>query len=216
MWDLTTAKTVLKIVSTDTTQDVAIQKDMDYVLATVEKLLGRGLLLARQTDTFYNVDTKKILLSRYPIRRVYTINGKITSNDLVIHHRVGWIETYGAYYSGQGRTVCVDYEGGFGNLPDDLESTLWEAMQTVWKNSDHATGARLPGSVGTTVAGSGDVSRLSLADFGSVAFDVGSSVVGGDAVNLSAAQQAKYGWLSPWAYILETYRSEAAPGTAFA
>ena len=211
-WDLATARAAAGIAAGDTTHDTALQRVMDVVLASVENLLGRGLLLRRETVRFLNPNTRRLRLPRYPILQVYTIDGKPYTGQ--IQHRVGWIEFVG---SAGGRAVSVDYEGGFDPLPADLEAALWEAFVHRWSDVDPLTGLPTQGSGATVVKGSGDVSRITLADFGSVTYDVGSSVAGGDDGQGSlASMQARWGWLAPWATTLELYRSESAASLAFA
>jgi hypothetical protein len=212
-WDITTARVVAGVPVGDTTKDAAIQSTMDYVLAVVEKLLGRGLLFKREEITFYEVDTRKIRVPRYPISRVFSMNGHPVTG--IVQYRVGWIEVNHSF--NRRVTVTVDYEGGYKILPSDLERTLWEIFQTVWENTNQQTGAPVPGSGATVVAGSGDVSSVSFGNFGSVRFDVGATTVGGESSSSSTAdQQARWGWLAPWAWVLETYRSESAPSVVFA
>jgi hypothetical protein len=113
--------------------------------------------------------------------------------------------------------MVIEYIGGFKQFPSALERAMWEALQTIWANSDHTTGVPVAGSGGSSVVqGGGEVNRISIADFGAINFNYGATVVGGNAASTSAAQQAHWGWLAPWANIFEIYRSEAAPGTAFA
>jgi hypothetical protein len=94
---------------------------------------------------------------------------------------------------------------------------LFEMLLYLWGQSNHTTGAPIAGSGATMIQGSGDVSSVSIADFGTVRFDVGATVAGGGAdATYGADTVANWGWLAPWAYILQTYRSEAAPTVAFA
>jgi hypothetical protein len=217
MWDLATAKTKVNIAAADTTSDAALQHVLDLVAATVEKLLGRGLFLRRQTDTFYRFDTNGLLLSRYPIRQIYSVNGK--SGSFSVHNRMGYLYLDCApHYFPNGKCcITVDYEGGFSQLPSDLEGALWEAFAFIWTKVDHVTGAPVGGGGATIVQGKGEVDRITLTDFGTVSFNYGTASVGDSGIAAAAAQQAHWNWLAPWAYLLETYRSEASPvGTAFA
>lgn len=223
-WDLITARSAANV--TGTANDVALTRVMDYVIATVENLLGRGLLYKRSTARFYDMDYQDVLLPRYPIDRIVSINGNVNHDIRITHHRTGWVRIgYSNYwfyrnwiYGGNDRCVTIDYYGGFKQLPSDLEQALWDAFVTVWSGVDHTTGLPVAGSGPSVVQGGGEVDRISLVDFGSVNFNYGVTSVGdgGSGGSVSAKQQQKWGWLAPWASILQIYRSEAAPGTAFA
>jgi hypothetical protein len=213
MWDLATAKIVTG--TTGTTSDAALTSVMDVVLGTVEDLLGRGLLYKRSAETYYHVDTRRFRLHRYPIDRIVSVNGNaVSTNNILVHHRVGWVELDG----GGAEQVTIDYIGGFKQLPAALERAMWEAFQALWTNSDPVTGAPIAGSGGSTVtAGSGDISRVSLPGGGAVSWDVGATVSGGSSGGgSSATDQATWGWLAPWASTLQMFRTESAPSLNFA
>lgn len=129
------------------------------------------------------------------------------------------------YWNGSSwrENIWVDYLGGFSfeptdpfPMPEDLKAILLEAFLYLWGQVDQTTGLPAQGSGAGVVAGSGDVSRLTLADFGSISYDVGATVTGGDSASSSAAAEGVWGWLAPWASLLQIYRSEMAPGVAFA
>lgn len=216
-WDLATARLVAGIPPGDTTKDAALTRIMGRTLAAVETLLGRGLLLRRETVRFYEVDERKVLLPRYPVRRVYSINGTPGVIRGLLHHRTGWLEL-GPYdhWGTQDGAVLIDYEGGFDPLPDDLEAALWEALLYLWGMVDQTTGLPRQGAGAGVVQGSGDISRITLADFGSISYDVGTQVTSSESSGAGAVAEAMWGWLAPWASVLSTYRSEAAPSIAFA
>lgn len=222
-WDLATAKTRQGLAPADTSKNVALQSTMDEVLSTVENLLGRGLLKRQETVVFHDVDTRSLRLPRYPVERIVAINGKAPNSDVCLRGRVGAIDlNAGHYWAWNAALNChttkIEYIGGFSPLPSDLERALWEAFDTLWAVSNQTVGGPSAGAGGgaSVVQGSGDVSRVTLSDFGSVSFDVGATVSGGGGVASAAGDALIYGWLSPWAFVLNTYRSEAAPSLAFA
>ena len=209
-WDLATARAV-----TNTTNDAALTSIMDIVLGTVEDLLGRALLYGKSAETFYHVDTRRFRLHRYPIDRILSVNGNAVSTDILVHHRVGWVEL-GNCGGNDGR-VTIEYMGGFKQLPSALERAMWEAFQALWANSDPVTGHPIAGTGGSMVTqGSGDISRVSLPGGGAVSWDVGATVTGGSGSSASAHDHATWGWLAPWASTLEMYRTESSPSLAFA
>jgi hypothetical protein len=218
-FDLITARTVIGLDPTDTSRDIPLQKSLDTVLAFVEKKLGRGLLLETVTESYFDIHTTDLRLRRYPIEQIITINGQpVTENSLLVNHRVGWIRNLHGN-SWNNNPIVVNYSGGFDPLPDDLEYALWEIFQTYWASVDQTTGlpAAGGGTAGTVIPGSGDVSSVSFGPFGTVRYDVGATVVGDESsASINAKQWKVWGWLAPWAYILETYRSDIAPSVAFA
>lgn len=207
-WDLATAKTYLEIVGT--AQDTLLTRVMDETLVAIESALGRGLLLATDTEVFRWVNGPRLLLRRFPLVSVTTITGPVAgpTYDLAnvkINADVGTIESFQFYGSTE---LTVEYEGGYDPLPADLERAMWSAFLTLWAATDGTTGAPAIGSGAVIVPGSGEVSSVSLADFGTVRFDVGSSVSSGD--SSSAALVANWGWLYPWASTLQLYRAGQA------
>ena len=209
-WDVATAKTVLGIAAGDTSKDDAIQQTLDVVMAAVETALGRGLAYARE-EAMFPASLQTVVLPRYPVAVVHSpaiqYMKKNGANGIVVL----------AANSGSGPYIMVDYEGGYETLPVDLEQALWEIFVFVWStvNTDTGLPSESGGAGATVVQGTGDVSRVSLADFGSVSFDVGTTVAA-NYTNTNAETLAQWGWLSPWAWILKTYRSEAAPTVSFA
>ena len=219
-WTLSRAKASLSI--TGTANDVAITELMDTVIGTVEDFLGRGILFNRETISFRYVDNNKILLPRFPIKRVITINGNPVSNSLMIHHRTGWIslECSNIYSPvGCGRSVCVEYEGGYdiNSLPDSLEKVLWEIFLQWWGNSNQIIGGPKIGAGPTVTAGTGDLKSLTVFDGFKLDYDVGATVTGGSSsINSSGSVIDMWGELAPWAPVLSIYRSEHGVGLGFA
>jgi len=204
MWDLATARSAAGLAPGDTTHDVAVQSVMDYTLASVEHLLGRGLLRARVTERFYDVSTRSLRLHRWPIETVFSPKCR------VVQHRIGWVEPE----KWSNDCVAIDYIGGFRVLPSDLEGAMWEAFKQRYGNVDPVTG--LPASGTGTVATPGGVSRVSVADFGSVTFDTGGASSGSSDTGGFSTDISIWGWLYPWASILRLYQSERAPSVAIA
>ena len=209
-WDLATAKIYLDLVG-DPSKDTVIMQVMAETLRSVELVLGRGLLEAQQVETFYNVATGSVLLHRFPVIEVLTINGAAvptgyTDSELQIDLPTGRVSgrlIYGCL------KLDIDYNGGYTVLPTDLERAMWSAFLTLWGATDQDTGAPVIGAGGATVvAGSGDVSKVTLADFGSVSFDVGATVA--QDTSSATLSEADWGWLLPWAATFQFYRAGQA------
>lgn len=209
-WDIPTARQVLGLNPGDTTHDEAIQLTMEATLDQVEVYLGRGLLFRREVVDFEYVDSYKLRLPRYPVWTVFS------PSCSVIHTRVGWIELDGTG-ANLGDTISVDYEGGYRELPAGLERALWEAWRALYDASDDTTG--LPSEDSASIAashGGGGISKIVFPDGGSVTERAGNLYALSSESALGAVQVGTLGWLSPWGWILSTYRSESAPTLAFA
>lgn len=208
MWDINTARSVAGVEALDTSHDVALQRAMDVVLATVEGVLGRGLLLLRQTVVFYEYATVTpvILLPRWPILQVHSVNGS-TSAGYTVYLQDGRLELQDYPVNSDGR-IEVDFEGGFDPLPADLEHALWEAFNVFWAGVDHLTGYP------TAVQAPAEIEKVVMPDGGSITWDVGAATSGTGTP--SDELSGIWGWLYPWAPVLSPYRGEAAPSVAFA
>ena len=207
-WDLATAKLYLGANDPDTPEgDLVIQQVLDETLASIQEALGRDLLLDRVVERYTFVDSQTLLMHRFPIKVVHTItmtsNASPWPNNVEVHRRTGWIRSN--QFPGQ-REVVVDYEGGYEKLPVELERAMWSAFLTLHADTNPTTGAPPAGAGTTVVAGSGEVSSVTLADFGTIRYDVGSSV----SQAATAAEAAEWGWLSPWYTTFRQYRAGQA------
>lgn len=205
-WDLTTAKQYLGI--TDDSLDALVQKTMDEVLASVELALQRKLLFAEDTfDAFYTPGDGKLLLPRFPIKQVISVDGADPPTDIVLNNLVGWVYSYEFRYR---PTLAIVYEGGYETLPFDLERTLYEILMVAWESVDQTTGGPKLGT-GTSV-GTSEVSQVTLNDFMSVKFDTGSSSTPDEEYDA----ETMWGMLYPWRSTLQMYRSEQGVGLGLA
>lgn len=210
---LPTIKAALGIAAADTTKDAAIARVLSEVMSAVETLLDRDLLQAVVTERYYDLDCGKLWLRRYPLQGVLSVDGQPPNPELVIHKRAGWIRDLAMCHA---ESVTVEYQGGYDitgtgqdPFPQDLERAILEAFMTKWASSDTATGAPTAAGGAQVVQGSGELKSLTLFDAARLEYDVGSSVVGGESASALASQQAYWGWLAPWASILQAYRRYA-------
>lgn len=208
-WDLATAKKYLGIDQSDPTNDDAIQLTMSGVMDLVEAYLARRLDFAGpETETLFRVQPGRLYVTRYPIKEIVTIDGEaFDPEDALVDYGAGWIawETYDF-------VVEIEYSGGYEVLPPSLEAALWEIFMMEWAKRDPVTGGPVPGS--SIIQGSGEISRVTVQDLGTVSFDVGATSV---ASQNNAAQEATWGILAPWATILQVYRrGDAGAGLGFA
>lgn len=197
-WNRDTAKQYLGIPEEDTSQDDAIDAAMNYTLAAVEVRLARGLFRERHIVRFLHTKCQVIQLPRPPIVEVFDIVGMGLPQDLLVHHEIGSIEH--PMLANQ-RTVEIDYEGGFSELPLDLERTLWQAFLAYWASLDPTTGGP-PADGGE---GDQDISRLTVFDAFSINYE-SSRAMSGTAATLEAEGEHYWGWLAPWSDVLSLYR----------
>lgn len=214
-WTLAQAKIYLGPKDPDTPEgDIIIQQVLDETLEALETVLGRQLLLAREVVRFLLVTSDTVMVPRFPIKEIHAISSTGLFPPAVaqepfpggvnVQFAVGWIQS--PTFAGQ-REVSVDYEGGFDPLPADLERAMWSAFLTLYDDTDPVTGAPPVAGGSTIVAGSGDVSSVTIADFGTVKYDVGSAVSAAQTGDLS---EADWGWLQPWASTFQFYRAGQA------
>jgi len=212
-WDLDQAKADLGIDPSDTSMDAAIQRQMDAVLSSVETYCDRRFLFARETAYFpaqipLSPPQRLFSLPRYPIGQIYgtTYNGyygtgTVTAN--IVQPDTGMIAVtyYGTepyyYYENWPANVSVDYEGGYDELPPDLEMCLWEMFQARWAATG-GTGSMA--NLGGAVAASG-IRTVAIPNVISMAMGNGSSSSSGSGGGVSIA-----GLPQAYAGTLDLYR----------
>jgi|GEM_PF-6773145 len=197
-WERDTAKKYLGIDPLDDTKDEQIDTAMAYTLSSIELRLGRGLLRTREIVRYVNVtDCCKIQFSRYPIIEVFDIDHGGVPADLLVHHELGWIEHLSL---GPKKSIEIDYEAGFNELPPDLERAMWSAFMVAWNDTDPVTGG--PPEEGGE-ATEGKVKSFTVFDGFRLDYQSDPSGTPGTA---DAADEKIWGWLSPWAGTLSFYR----------
>ncbi len=207
-WDLATAKLYL-----DSDDDETVQSAMDTTLAAIETMLARAVVSVESTLTVYPPFLATIILPNYPVQTVATIDGAAPADDVVINSREGWVQWRD--FVNKTDPVEIVYTGGFDPIPRDLERCMYEALQYLWSATNPETGGP-DGEVGTSPGeGTGDVSRITIQDFGSVTYDA-ASAPSGDGGRMAVESVLDWGWLQPWSATLQMYRSEVGVGLGVA
>jgi hypothetical protein len=195
-FDLTTAKTRLSI--TGATQDTVIQASLNAALSLAERYCDRLFMYGTQRATFYHVDSERLQLRRFPVdqeikfepsgvkHHIHKVQGIVILDADVVHEE-----------------VHVDYSGGYRTLPDDLELALWMIFDEVWKLSQSSSS----GGGGGAGQVSGDISRITLQDVGSITYSTGG---GGAGAAVGGTRLAGDGSPVPFTAlsILDLYRVE--------
>lgn len=210
-WDLDTAKIYLGISGSE--NDESLQAAMDTTLAAVETVLARSILFSEDTATFYQEHLQTILLPKFPVKQVLTVGGETMDDTWLLNSSVGTLLLPCMQYFSE---LSIVYEGGYETLPLDLERAMYEALAYLWGQTNPDTGAPENGGLETDPGGaSGEVSRVTIQDFGSVSFDTGAGL-SGEAASKATEVILDWGWLYPWSGTLQFYRSEQGTGLGIA
>ncbi len=207
-WTVDQGREYLGLDSGDTSQDTRIQQVMDQTLSALEVALGRRLLFAREVETYYYLNSISLLLPRFPVKEVFTLVDPSTNfgfnlSRLKVRKSIGEIihpELVGH------EEIEVDYEGGYETLPPDLERDMWAAFQVLYDRVNVDTGAPDTEGNSFTSGGSGDISSVTLSDFGTIRWDTSPQAFSAAAIEKSI----RWGWLAPWYTTFELYRSGTA------
>lgn len=200
-FDVSTARVRAGLLVTDTSQDAAINLAMQTALSIAEKYCDRKFMYARQKGSFYYVARQNFQLDRYPIESVFSLSDEngttVDATDYEVHHLTGMVQ-FPSVHSVPKR-ITIEWEGGYRQLPFDLEMALWGAFDTVWPS--------ISGAGGGTVA-AGEIESVTLQDVGTVRFTTQASVASG--AGASNASSGAYGLMGPYFSLLDKYRLESA------
>jgi hypothetical protein len=160
-FDLTTAKTRLAI--TGTAQDAEIQGALAAALALAETYCDRWFMFAAgTTEKFIHQRGPAISLKRYPIVAVHSLtptNGTaLTASQYHIDADAGLIVFHGGVALDE---VTVNFDGGYVNLPADLEMALFAILSALWSRFDatqFGSGGGVSTGVGPKQVRAGDLS----------------------------------------------------------
>jgi hypothetical protein len=161
MFDLATAKTRLGI--TGTGPDALLQVAIDTSMALAERYCDRKFTYAAETVKFMHFAGRTMFLPRYPIEQVLSSTG--LPSETKVHHRLGTVEFHGEQFI---EDASISYAGGYKVLPDDLELGIWMILDQVWPSVNQTGG-------GSTSAGGGAITSISVPDVGTLRFDSGAS-----------------------------------------
>jgi hypothetical protein len=146
----------------------------------------------------------RISLRRYPLTAITGIDTVENDGTLTPDGQANyvWEASTGLLFglrTTTARKTLITYTAGYQVLPADLEMALWQVFDTVWASMQ-------PGGGGSSVSGGQAIKSVTLADVGTIHFDVGSS---GNAQSSSAG----WGFIPVLAQsILDRYRRGSTVG----
>jgi hypothetical protein len=114
----------------------------------------------RESVEFIHFNSDIAQLSRYPIRRVFSVQADgntVSPSGYHVHNNDGKIVFD---YVPICHSLVVDYEGGYTQLPSELEIALWMIFDSMWASLDTSSSSMAVGSIKT----------ISVPDVGSITY----------------------------------------------
>lgn len=159
-YDLAAARQRVGLDPNDTSNDAMLKIAMNAALGEAQRYCNRSFYFAKEKAEFLHFKAENAQLSRYPIRQVFeiTIEGRtLTPNEYHVHNQAGRVLFDKLVHA---HMVTFSYEGGYIQLPSELEIALWLIFDLMW--------AALNTSTGTTSIG--PVKTISVPDVGSITY----------------------------------------------
>ena len=181
-FDLDTAKKRLGIAAEDTTQDAAITAALATALGLAEKYCDRRFMFAADTESFFQCRGQSVTLRRYPVKAIDSIayfpDNDLDPPDYYLAAEYG-ILTFKAWFMGTG--LDVTYQGGYEQLPPELEAALWFIFDSVWAMTPGMglEAGDLDGSSGSAPVKGFGINGVRL-DYDTTAGESGATASGGD------------------------------------
>lgn len=158
----------LKIPASDTSHDDYINAAINITTSLVESYLDRRLAYDTDKELFTDVQGHTLSLRRYPIEDILT-----SEKDFhVIDKEKGLVHFNGIAVKG---AIEIEYTGGYGDLyrmPEDLLLAMVNVFDSVYARISEGGGG------GGGVA-AGEISRVTLADLGTVTYTTGADADSG-------------------------------------
>jgi hypothetical protein len=174
-FDLETARVRVGLSSSDTSQDEMLKVAMNAALGEAQRYCNRTFFFAHETVEFIHFNTITAQLSRYPLQRIFSIKSEgvpIDSSQYHVHHNDGRI-VFDRYHVAH--SLTVEYEGGYKQLPGELEVALWMLFDTMWASLDSSAAKSDVGAIKT----------ISVPDVGSITYATSSASASTDSEAMS-------------------------------
>lgn len=173
-FDLASARARAGLQPNDTSKDAMLSASLGAALGLAERYCDRKFMRQSELAELVHFVGNEAQVDRYPIVAVSSVqsDGKAIT-AFQVNKSAGRI----LFSSSVAALLLeVDYEGGYQDLPGDLEYALWLIFDGVW--------ASMSGAAGSTSA----ISRITVPDVGSISFDAAASANGIGAVVSEAAE----------------------------
>lgn len=160
-FDLMTARVRIGLEQTDTSRDNELTIAMNAALSEAQRYCNRLFAYAHEEVGFIHVASDTVQLFRLPIKRVFSV--KADGNEISVnqYHLQGYSGQLIFDYRIKAHNLIVDYEGGYVQLPSDLELALWMMFDSAWGVIDKTTGS---------ASGIGAIKTVSVPDVGSITY----------------------------------------------
>lgn len=155
-------KEVLGIDPSDTSQDAAIQSNLDATIAIIERYLCRGIEFKAVVEEFEPVATRnaRLMLYRFPVKQVNSVESEsVPGSDTWaalggwrVYRRQGALDWGGRFCGhhfachGWETVIRVAYSGGYEDdeWPADLVDAITKAFYVRWPSASSPTATRDP------------------------------------------------------------------------
>ncbi len=164
-YDLETARVRIGLNEGDTTKDGMLTIAMNASLGEAQKYCNRQFFFVHEKVEFIHFAANMATLSRYPVRRIFSIDldgNRLSDTQYHTHHSEGKIIFDNRQVA---HSMVVDYEGGYVQLPSELELALWMMFDIFWASVSATTGAQ----------SLGEIKSISVPDVGKIDYGTSSS-----------------------------------------
>jgi hypothetical protein len=159
-YDLAAARVRIGLNESDTTKDAMLTIAMNASLGEAQRYCNRTFFYTQEEAEFIHFSADIAQLGRYPLRQVLSVqadSGLIDAAHYHIHNQEGKIVFD---YRVVSHTLRIRYEGGYVQLPSELEVALWLIFDAMWAALD------VTGSTAST----GSIKTISVPDVGSITY----------------------------------------------
>jgi hypothetical protein len=133
---------------------------MNAALGEAQRYCNRTFFYTQEEAEFIHFAADVAQISRYPLRQVlsvYADGNLIDDKQYHTHNQEGKIIFDNRIVA---HTLRVKYEGGYAQLPSELEIALWLIFDSMWAVLD----------VSSTMTSVGNIKTISVPDVGSITY----------------------------------------------
>lgn len=181
-------KIMLGITSTDTSNDVQLQQDIDWYSATVSQITNRVFAKEKLRETWRELGSRRVFLSHWPVKEddiesIESPRGTLMPGaDYELEERSGKLSLFAA----REEPIVVTYTGGL-DLPDESPDDLKSATAILIRQARLAAARAVTAGIRSI---SHKESRVMFADPNQVNNSAASGATGGGGMEAIKAVQA--------------------------